>query len=252
MGDHMKKICKAFALMLTILLVLSLLACTAICQAIAPTPSPTPTATPSPTPTATPEPTPAPTPVPTPKPDVNLFEPGVGNYNGYQSKFFGFSFRAPHSYLTYSRTDLNEVNDIRKDLTYGEDFYQAYVDQLKASEPVYDYISYDQYGGYIILIVDDFSKVTEQPVTEMHLLGNYLDWLTERGFELNITSLGFKTIHLLGQDHPYYLFSYEDEEGLHSGRLMALEHGTTFAILVMLNATVEEMDSVMGSFQPYQ
>ena len=94
--------------------------------------------------------------------------------------------------------------------------------------------------------------MTDQPITELHVLGNYLDWLTDSGFQLNITTLGFKTINLLGQDHPYYLFNYEDEDGLHSGRLMALEHGTTFAILVLLNGTVEEMNEVMGSFQLYQ
>ena len=197
MGDLMKKICKAVALMLAMLLILQLTACGAIRPAAEPTPSPAPTVTPSPAPTATPAPTPTPT--PTPKPDVDLFVPGVGNYNGYQSEFFGFSFRAPHSYWVYSRTDLNDVNDIQKDLTYGEKLAQAYAERLKASEPIYDYISGDEYGAYIILIVEHFSKATDQPVTELHVLDNYLDWLTEGGFELDITSLGLQTIKLLGQ-----------------------------------------------------
>lgn len=253
MGDHMKKICKAVALTLAMLLVLPLTACVAIHEAIAPSPSPTPTATPSPTPTATPTPTPTPTSEPTPKPDVNLFEPAVGNYNGYQSSFFGFSFSVPHSYWIPSRTEINELNNIQKDLTYGAEFNQAYIDRLKADKPVYDYLFSGPGDAYICVIADDYSNYTDQPYTELRILDNYLDWLTDsNGFQLNITSLDFNTVKLLGQDHPYYRFGYKDETGQHNGRLMALEHGTTFAILLLLECTEEDMNEVIGSIQPYR
>jgi hypothetical protein len=56
---------------------------------------------------------------------------------------------------------------------------------------------------------------------------------------------------VLGQEHPYYLFSYEDENGTYNGRVMALEHGTTFAVLLILNETVSNMDEIMTSIQGY-
>lgn len=252
MGDHMNKIYKVVTLTLAMLLVLPLTACVAIREA-APSPSPTPTATPSPTPTATPAPTPTPTPEPTPKPDVNLFVPGVGNYNGYQSSFFGFSFSVPHTYWISSRSEMNELNNIQKDLTFGAELCQAYVDRLKENKPVYDYLFNGPDDAYICVIADDYSNFSDQPYTELRVLDNYLDWITaSTGFQLDVTSLGLNMINLFGQDHPYYMLIYKDETSRHYGRLMALEHGTTFAILLLLNCTDEDMNEVFRSIQPYQ
>ena len=253
MGDPMKKLAKVVAVTLAMLLVLPLFACAGIQQLMAPTPSPTPTATPTPAPTATPEPTPTPTPVPTPKPDVNLFRPGSGNDAGYQSRFFGFSFEVPYQYTAYTRAEANDINRIQTNMLDGDAYHQEYIERLKANRPVYDFIAYTNDSSYLMVIVDDYSAFPDQPYTELQVLDNYIGWLTDGNwFDLDITTKGFKTMNVLGQEHPYYLFSYEDENGLHNGRVMALEHGTTFAVLLILNETDSYMNKIMTSIQGYR
>ena len=248
MGDPMKKLTKVVAVTLAMILVLTLFACSGKQQLF----SPTSTATPTPAPTVTPEPTPTPTPVPTPIPDVNLFRPGAGNKAGYQSRFFGFSFEVPYEYTAYTRAEVNKSNQIQTNMMDGDAYHQEYIDKLKANNPVYDFIAYTKDGSYIVVIVDDYSAFPDHPYTELQVLDNYLGWLIDGNwFDLNITTKGFKTMNVLGQEHPYYLFSYEDENGLYNGRVMALEHGTTFAVLLMLNETGNNMDEIMASIKGY-
>jgi len=246
----MRTIGKAVALVVVMLLILSALGCSAIRQAISPTHSPTPTASPSPTPTTTPIPTP--TPRPTPKPDVNLFRPGAGNNRGYQSLFFGFAFDVPFGFQAYERAELNELNGIESSINNSGATIQKYIDVLKTNSAIYDYIAVDtDTNDMILIIVEDYSALEDQPYTELRVLNKFRDWLSDSstGFLLEIQTMSLRITNLLGEDHPYYIFSYEDEEGLHNGRVIALEHGTTFAILLLLNGTIDDMNEIMGSFR---
>jgi len=250
LSDLMKVISKAIALILVMLLVLSMLGCSAIRQAISPTPSPTPTASPSPTSTATPIPTP--TPRPTPKPDVNLFRPGAGNNRGYQSLFFGFAFDVPFGFQAYERAELNELNGIESNINNSGATIQKYIDVLKTNSAIYDYIAVDRDGNdMILLIVTDYSAFEDQPYTELRVLNEFRDWLLEgrSGFQLDIWSMIMFRINMLGEDHPYYTFSYNTENSMKFGRLIVLEHGTTFAVFLLLNGSSDEMEQITSSFQ---
>ena len=245
----MKRFLRCFALFLAHVSLLSLTACTSIQHAISPTPSPIPTATPTPSPTPTPEPTPAPTPTPTP--DIDAYQLGfAGNY-GYQNTFLRFGVKVPNRWAFYSRDDMNELNEIDATGMTESELTQLYIDRLKDGQFVYEMVALPQEGeDSLTILALDYSYDDGEEYTEFDVLRAMRDmFLKKNGKQKDeINHLTFTLINMLGQEHPIYRYTIQQNGVELNGALLVIKQGTTFAIILVKCEREKNLNIILDSF----
>lgn len=249
----MKRFLRYFALFLALVSLLALSGCASILQAISPTPTPSPTPTATPTPSPSPTPTPEPTPIPTPTPILNVdaYQLGFGGDYGYQNRFFRFGVKVPNHWFFYPRENVNELNEIYVAGKTESELTQIYIDRLKEGQFVYEMVALPEEGkDDLTILALDYSYDAGVEHTEFDVLREMERlFLEDDGVQKKtVDQLAFSLIDMLGQEHPIYRYTLQQDGVELYCALLVIKQGTTFAIVIVSCEKEKNLNLILDSF----